>query len=109
MSDREPGIIKEFRELYEYVRLMGEHINQIHTRLDKIDRNINEVSSSHRNAIMENTAEIKEMKENMVNKYELDDFIEKMKASVAETLPSLPLLADKRPPVSEVTEDVYEE
>ncbi len=109
MSEREPGIIKEFRELYEYVRLMGEHINQIHTRLDILDRNINEVNSSHRTAIMENTAEIKEMKENMVNKYELDDFIEKMKASVAETLPSLPLLATKRPQVSEVTEDVYEE
>ena len=109
MSEREPGIIKEFRELYEYVRLMGEHINQIHTRLDILDRNINEVNSSHRTAIMENTAEIKEMKENMVNKYELDDFIEKMKASVAETLPSLPLLATKRPQVSDVREDVYEE
>ena len=34
MADREPGIIKEFRELYEYVRLMGEHINQIHSRLN---------------------------------------------------------------------------
>jgi len=109
MSDREPGIIKEFRELYEYVRLMGEHINQIHTRLDKIDSNINEVSSSHRNAIRENTAEIREMRDKMVNKYELDDFIEKMKASVAETLPSLPILANKRPQVSEVPEDADEE
>ena len=46
MANREPGIIKEFRELYEYVRLMGEHINQIHSRVDKIERDMNEISSS---------------------------------------------------------------
>ena len=109
MFDREPSIIKEFRELYEYVRLMGDHINQIHSRLDKIDKNINEVRSSHRTAIRENTAEIKEMKENMVNKYELDDVIEKMTARVAETLPSLPILANKPPQIKEVSEDIDEE
>jgi DNA anti-recombination protein RmuC len=109
MADREPGIIKEFRELYEYVRLMGEHINQIHSRLDKIERDMNEVSSSHRNAITENAVELKNVKERMINKYELDDFVEKLKASVGEELPSLPLLANKPPQVDEVTEDVTEE
>lgn len=109
LSNREPSIIKEFRELYEYVRLMGDHINQIHSRLDNIDKNINDISSSHRNAIIENTAELKNMKENMVNKYEVDALIEKMKASVGEPLPSLPLLANKPPQVSEVSEDMDEE
>ena len=109
MADREPGIIKEFRELYEYVRLMGEHINQIHSRLDKIERDINEISSSHRNAITENAAELKNVKERMINKYELDDFVEKLKASVGEELPSLPILANKPPQADDVTNDVTEE
>jgi uncharacterized protein YdcH (DUF465 family) len=106
MADREPGIIKEFRELYEYVRLMGEHINQIHSRLDKIERDINEISTSHRSAISENAADLKKVKENMINKYELSDFVEKLKASVGETLPSLPLLANKSPQVDEAIEDI---
>jgi DNA anti-recombination protein RmuC len=106
MADREPGIIKEFRELYEYVRLMGEHINQIHSRLEKIEKDMNEISSSHQNAITENAAELKNVKENMVNKYELDDFVEKLKASVGESLPSLPFLTNKQPQVDEVSEDI---
>ena len=40
MLNEEPKLIKEFRELYDYVRLMGEHINQIHNRLENIEKNI---------------------------------------------------------------------
>jgi hypothetical protein len=89
-SEREPGIIKEFRSLYDYVRLMGEHINQIHSRLERIERNLNETSVSLRNSIMGNAAEITNIKESMVNKFELGGFIEKLKASVGEELPPLP-------------------
>jgi hypothetical protein len=89
-SEREPGIIKEFRSLYDYVRLMGEHINQIHSRLERIERNLTETSTSLRNSLMGNAAEITNIKESMVNKYELGGFIEKLKASVGEDLPPLP-------------------
>ena len=50
--------------------------------------------------------ELKNVKENMVNKYELDDFVEKLKASVGESLPSLPFLTNKQPQVDEVSEDI---
>ena len=90
LSDREPGIIKEFRNLYDYVRLMGEHITQIHSRLERIEQNLTETSTSLRNSIMGNAAEITNIKESMVNKYELGGFIEKLKASVGEELPPLP-------------------
>jgi DNA anti-recombination protein RmuC len=99
LSDNEPVIIKEFRELYDYVRLLGEHIKAIHNRLEKIENNINEISVNHSNFIRENTSEIVNIKENMVNKYELNDFIDKLKASVGEMFPLLPALASKQPSV----------
>jgi DNA anti-recombination protein RmuC len=108
MADREPGIIREFRELYEYVRLMGEHINQIHARLEKIERDMNEINATHRSAITQNAAELRTVKEQMINKYELDDFVEKLKASVGEALPSLPSLATKPPSVAEGTKAMTE-
>jgi DNA anti-recombination protein RmuC len=92
MSDDEPKIIKEFRGLYDYVRLMGEHVNQIHTRLERIEKNINEIVSNQRNHNTEVAKEIGTIKANMVYRSEFNDFIEKMKSSMGEELPSLPIL-----------------
>ncbi len=108
MADREPGIIREFRELYEYVRLMGEHINQIHARLERIERDMTEINASHRTAITQNAADLRTVKEQMINKYELDDFVEKLKASVGEALPSLPNLVTTPAAVVEKTDPATE-
>lgn len=108
MADREPGIIREFRELYEYVRLMGEHINQIHARLERIERDMTEINASHRTAITQNAADLRTVREQMINKYELDDFVEKLKASVGEALPSLPGLVTTPAVVDETTDPATE-
>ena len=105
MSNEEPGIIKEFRELYDYVRLLGRHINQIHHRLENIEKTINEVTTNLRNGIMENTAEISNIKENMVNKYEFNNFVEKLKGSIGEMLPPLPITENDFPATGENTQD----
>jgi DNA anti-recombination protein RmuC len=90
MSIEEPNLIKEFRELYDYVRLLGTHVNSIHSRLEKIEANINELNVTHSNSLKENAIEIAVIRENMVNKNEFNDFIEKLKASFNENLPPLP-------------------
>ena len=105
MFNEEPGIIKEFRELYDYVRLLGRHINQIHHRLENIEKTINEVNTNLRNGITANTVEISNIKENMVNKYEFNDFVDKLKGSIGEMLPPLPETVDDQTVSGENTQD----
>lgn len=90
MLDEEPKLIKEFRELYDYVRLLGTHVNTIHSRIEKIEATINELNVTHGNSLKENATEIAVIRENMVDKNEFNDFIEKLKTSFSETLPPLP-------------------
>ncbi|MFH0748322.1 MAG: hypothetical protein V1915_00125 [Candidatus Bathyarchaeota archaeon] len=71
---------------------MGRHINQINYRLEKIEECINEINSDHKSFVKENATEITNIKENMVNKQEFSDFIDKMKTSMGEMLPPLPFL-----------------
>ena len=92
MSDIEPNIIKEFRNLYDYVVLMGRHINGIHSRLETIEESIKEINTSHSNFVKENATEMTIIRENMVDKNEFNSFVEKMKISIGEELPSLPKL-----------------
>lgn len=99
MSDNEPNIIKEFRNLYDYVVLMGRHINGIHARLDAIEENIKEISSNQSNFLRENTEEMAIIRENMVNKDEFNNLIEKMKISIGEELPTLPTLQKEEQPL----------
>ena len=99
MSEDEPKLIKEFRGLYDYVRLMGEHVNQIHSRLDSIEKNINEIISNQRNHAAENAKEIANIKANMIYRNEFNDFIEKMRTSMGEEFPPLPIL--RKEPVTE--------
>ena len=105
MSENEPNIIKEFRNLYDYVVLMGRHITGIHNRLETIEENIKEINSNHSNFVRENSAEMAIIRENMVNKDEFNNFIEKMKVSIGETLPPLPTLLKETLPVEESSQE----
>ena len=107
--NEEPGIIKEFRELYDYVCLLGRNINQIHHRLENIEKTIDEVNTNLTNGITENTAEISNIKENMVNKYEFNDFVKKLKASIGEMLPPLPVIANDQTATGENTQDTEQQ
>ena len=89
-ESNEPNIIKEFRNLYDYVVLMGRHINGIHSRLATIEESLKEISANHSEYVRENTAEMNIIKENMVDKDEFNSFVEKMKVSIGEELPPLP-------------------
>ena len=89
-TDQEPPIIKEFRELYDYVRLLGQHVKLLHNRLEQIETLINEANTSWSNSNQENSLEVANIRERMVHKVELNEFIRKMKASLGEIYPPLP-------------------
>jgi hypothetical protein len=98
MSENEPNIIKEFQNLYNYVVLMGKHINGIHSRLDTLEASLKEIDLIYNNFVRENTAEMTMIKETMLKKDEFNNFIEKMKISIGENLPALPILSQETPP-----------
>lgn len=109
MSNEEPVIIKEFRDLYNYVRLLGTNINHIHRRLENIEKTINDVGTNLRNAIMENTAEISNIKEDMINKNEFYNFVERLKGSIGEMLPPLPTIQKNQIATGETIKDTEEQ
>ena len=105
MSENEPNVIKEFRNLYDYVVLMGKHINGIHNRLETIEADIQEINSNHNTFVRENSAEIAIIRENMVNKDDFNNFVEKMKGSIGEALPPLPKFLKETLPVDESSQE----
>ena len=105
MYSNEPSIVKEFRNLYDYVCNMGRCINQIHDRLEKIEKNLSEISINHITFVEENTAMITNIRDSMVNKNEFNGFIEKMKVSLGEMLPPLPTLEKEMPPTEESSQE----
>jgi len=84
---------------------MGRCINQIHDRLEKIENSLNELSSNHITFVEENTTETRTIRENMVNKDEFNEFIEKMKVSLGEMLPPLPTLEEETPSTEENSQE----
>ena len=105
LYSNEPSIVKEFRNLYDYVCNMGRCINQIHDRLEKIEKNLSEISINHITFVEENTAMITNIRDSMVNKNEFNGFIEKMKVSLGEMLPPLPTLEKEMPPTEESSQE----
>ena len=89
MSNREL-LLQRFRELHEYVRLMGEHVNQIHGRLDSIEKNINEITKKQNSST--DSIELENIKEIMVTKSELDGFLQELNSAIKGLLPVLPSL-----------------
>ena len=67
-------------ELTDYMKRLGEHINLIYSRLDKMEAKINEMSRE--------IASIKESES--IEKREFNDFVNKLTEGLKELLPPLP-------------------
>lgn len=90
IPQREPALVKEFRDLYDYVFELGKHITLIYKRLENIEIRLKEISVELNESSTINQNEIVDIKEKMLTKSEFDDFIGGLKAKVEDTLPSLP-------------------
>jgi predicted RNase H-like nuclease (RuvC/YqgF family) len=69
--DDDPRIIHEIRELYAYVRLLGQHIKLLHNRLEQMETRIAEVDASHKTSIHANASEITHLQERLRHQVEL--------------------------------------
>jgi DNA anti-recombination protein RmuC len=104
--DQEPPIIKEFRELYDYVRLLGQHVKLIHNRLEQVETLLTEINTNHSTSIQENAVEIASIREHMARKVELNEFVQKMKASLGDIYPPLPPLSANSAPTQVPSENI---
>lgn len=103
IPQREPALIKEFRDLYDYVFELGRHITLVYKRLENIEIGLKEISEKFNESTTINRNEIVDIKEKMFTKSEFDDFIGGLRAKVEETLPSLPQTQSLNIETSELT------
>lgn len=90
IPQREPALVKEFRDLYDYVFELGKHITLVYKRLENIEIRLKEISVEFNESSTVNQSEIVDIREKMFTKSEFDDFVGGLKAQVEDTLPSLP-------------------
>jgi Mg2+ and Co2+ transporter CorA len=76
--------------LHGYVRQLGERVNQIHSRLERIERSIAEMSTKHNAAIRANRRELGEVKDLIATKQEVYDLLHELNNSITGTMPVLP-------------------
>ena len=88
-------LLQRFHNLHDYLRLTGDHINQIYKRLDDIERKINEMTNEHKMLILANKNEIEKIKEIMIKKSEINGLLQELSSSISGLLPSLPAVASE--------------
>ena len=76
--------------LHGYVRQLGERVNQIHGRLERIERSIAEMSTKHNASIWANRRELGEVKDLIATKQEVYDLLHELNDSITGNLPVLP-------------------
>lgn len=90
-------LLKQFRDLHQYVFRIGEHISQIHTHLDKIDRTIDDMKNEHKVVIETNKSELEKIKEMIVSKSEVNRLLQELNNSFKGSLPELPETIPEEP------------
>ena len=93
-QNREPALVREFRELYNYVYDVGKYVNLIYKRLEKIETMIEEVSLKFDERTTANRGDIAEILDKMLTKSEFNEFVEALQGNIEEKLPSLPTILD---------------
>ena len=83
-------LLQRFHELHEYIRLTGEHVNQIYLRLEAIETNIEAITNEHKMLIESNKTGLDTVKEIMVTKSEISNLMQELNDSISGLLPVLP-------------------
>ena len=86
MSKNE-AIGKSFRELLSYISSLGDHVNQIYDRLEKIESSIKETKEELESAITNNENELKSIREIMITKAEFNNLLRKLYGPFEEFSP----------------------
>ena len=106
MSENEPNLIKEFRGLYDYIRIIAGHIVKIQNQIEVIEGSISAIKLAHAKLVAESTTELTNIRENMVTKNEINNFMAPLEWNMKETLPPLPTLKDEQPATIKISPEV---
>lgn len=88
--EREPALVRDFRELYDYVYKVGRYVNLIYKRMERIELQLKEISEILNERTTANRRDIADIQEKMLPKSEFKEFVNNLRAKVEEKLPSLP-------------------
>jgi hypothetical protein len=99
LSESEPAIATSFRTLLDYVSNLGEHVNQIYTRLGKIEASVSQTKADLEASITENENALGRIKETMITKAEFNALIQKINEPFTQfTPPKAPAPSDAEQP-----------
>jgi hypothetical protein len=87
LRNSESSIAQSFRELLNYVSILGEHINQIYYLLDKIEKNVRKTKEELEASIMDNKNGLERVKEVIITKSELNDLLQKLNEPFVQFTP----------------------
>ena len=82
-------LLQRFSSLHEYLCLLGEHINQIHSNLDRIDKNIDNMRNECNSTIDSEKKELQQIKEFMVTKIEVESLLQELNNIIKGAFPQL--------------------
>jgi hypothetical protein len=94
-------LFKQLHDLHGYIRLLGENINQILSRLDQLERNISDMKSTHTASIETNRTGLEDIKTVIASKAEVRGLFQELNNSLRGSLPALPIRVVEEPEVEE--------
>jgi hypothetical protein len=65
--DDDPLIIQEIRDLYTYVRLLGQHIKLLHTQLEHVETRITELEAHQTQSIRKQASAIDHIRKHLTH------------------------------------------
>lgn len=87
-------LLQRFRDLHEYLSLLGEHINLIHTNLNQIEKNLDEMRSEQKSTIESTTTELEQIKRLMVTKTEVEGLLQELNDVIKGAFPLLTIISE---------------
>lgn len=82
-------LLQRFSSLHEYLCLLGEHINQIHNNLDRIDKNLNDMRNDYKSTIESEKTKLQQIKAFMVTKTEVESLLQELNDIIKGAFPPL--------------------
>ena len=78
LQNSESSVTTNIRELLNYVCSLGEHLNQIYNRLEKIEKNVSKTKEELETSIIDNKNGLERVKEVIITKSELNGLLQNL-------------------------------
>ena len=82
-------LLQRFRDLREYLCLLGEHINLIHNSMERIEKNISEMQNQQASTVEQSQKDLQQIKEIMAAKSEVEALLQELNEAVKGAFPSI--------------------